>query len=849
MIDTTIQQENTEDNISQISLKHFKKQAKTNISLSNIKKTLAYSLMAEHKISDEIITNKILDIHGLSKKYFDFVNTIENIINQQISDISIDQNANKNDKTIESVYQEAFNPIRKVTGYDIYYRTIKTLFGKSEAKRLTGELYNMSLAIADSTKILLPYCFAFDASKLVTEGRPFGQLQSKPAKRVSSYISALCETIHQLSSHLAGACGISTIFLDVTHLLIYNEKVAFEDIKNNKNIRKYIENEFQQFIHSVNHLSRSSAESPFSNISLFDKLKLKGLISEQNFGWYFPKLENLSQEEHINYIIDYIYEVQNIFLDLFDIGDPCASGRPYRFPVVTYNISSKKIKNVLALEDPTCILDICKREIYKYNIFTSETNKFASCCLSYDTKCEIYNGSYIEENTLEYFFNKYEGKTLYVLSDNEYSAADIIRLPKRQMYKIVTSDNRVVIASDNHRHYTNKGVKESTELTDKDYLWCVNDSTDLHICKSKSYIKIKSIEKYKYKNDYIYCFQMHNEKAPYFTLKNNIITGNCRLINDAELMELGSQVNSFGAGSSVSLGSHRVITINFNRIALENDNVEKFFKHLDMRIEDTAKLLKAHMELITLLTKKKLQPFVDYGWIRLDRLFSTFGMIGLYECVKNIQKYSDYKEYEKLDMIKEILTFFNNKVKEYSKKYNIKGNIEQIPGETMAIKLCEIDKLIFGEDKVDCKLYSNQYIPLWENVSLWERLETDGKYNDLVTGGGIVHAQIGEKITPKQIEKVIKYAIKKGCTHFALNPIYSECENNHNEFGNLDICPKCGAKIKEKYTRVVGFWTPLSSWNPVRRNWEFNNRKFVNIDETKESIEEKMSKGNDNVKS
>ena len=81
--------------------------------------------------------------------------------------------------------------------------------------------------MSDSTKILLPYCWALDASKLVIEGRKFGQLPSAPAKRVQSYISALNETVHQMSSHLAGAIAVGTFFLDIAHILMYKERVPF----------------------------------------------------------------------------------------------------------------------------------------------------------------------------------------------------------------------------------------------------------------------------------------------------------------------------------------------------------------------------------------------------------------------------------------------------------------------------------------------------------------------------------------------------------------------------------------------------------------------------------------------
>ena len=179
------------------------------------------------------------------------------------------------------------------------------------------------------------------------------------------------------------------------------------------------------------------------------------------------------------------------------------------------------------------------------------------------------------------------------------------------------------------------------------------------------------------------------------------------------------------------------------------------------------------------------------------------------------------------DIIKDILVFFNKKVSEISDKYKIIGNIEQIPGESFASRLANADKILFGEEIVPYQLYSNQFVPLWEDATVWERMEIDGKYNKLITGGGIVHAMIGERVTPLQAEELIKYAISCGCEHFALNAVYSQCENSHTSFGKNEICPICGAKIIDYLTRVVGFFVPVSNWDKVRRTWEFERRTFI----------------------
>ena len=46
------------------------------------------------------------------------------------------------------------------------------LYGKEEAKKCCASMYDFSLALNDSTKILIPYCYCIDASKIVTEVSP-----------------------------------------------------------------------------------------------------------------------------------------------------------------------------------------------------------------------------------------------------------------------------------------------------------------------------------------------------------------------------------------------------------------------------------------------------------------------------------------------------------------------------------------------------------------------------------------------------------------------------------------------------------------------------------------------------
>ena len=178
----------------------------------------------------------------------------------------------------------------------------------------------------------------------------------------------------------------------------------------------------------------------------------------------------------------------------------------------------------------------------------------------------------------------------------------------------------------------------------------------------------------------------------------------------------------------------------------------------------------------------------------------------------------------------DILVKFNELCKQASKENNIIFNIEQIPAESFAVRLADADRLIYGNPYNLDKLYANQFVPLWKDATIYERLEVDGKYNQLLSGGGIVHAQANSKVTSAQAKNIILHAVEYGCEHFAINVVYSQCRECHNVIiGNADTCPKCGKKAFDHYTRVIGFFTKVEDWNPVRRDWEFINRKFVDL--------------------
>lgn len=326
--------------------------------------------------------------------------------------------------------------------------------------------------------------------------------------------------------------------------------------------------------------------------------------------------------------------------------------------------------------------------------------------------------------------------------------------------------------------------------------------------------------------DWVSRINIKNGTFNIYVNSGNKIASCCRLVNDKSRME--ARGDSFGNGG-LNLGSHRVVTINLPRVALKaNNNTEKFFADLTKQLEICRDLLLVHREEILQrrIDQGFLQFFKPLSWFTIKRLFSTIGIIGIHECCYFMGL--DIRTEEGTRFAEEVLTFIEDFAIKTSEETGHSFNVEEIPGESVASKLVEKDKVLFGEDKIPFKLYSNQYIPLIMDVPLPERICLTGKFQDILSGGGILHLNVKDRIEdPVTMKHLIEYSVKQGVSHMAVNYSFGECEDGHvTVCGNSETCIICGKKIISHVTRIVGYFTKTSSWGKSRREYEFPRRVF-----------------------
>lgn len=185
------------------------------------------------------------------------------------------------------------------------------------------------------------------------------------------------------------------------------------------------------------------------------------------------------------------------------------------------------------------------------------------------------------------------------------------------------------------------------------------------------------------------------------------------------------------------------------------------------------------------------------------------------------------KGFPVLPNIKKFARMTNQEVYDY---YDyLLNSISLNTGHDAAIEDLVIDQAYPDADIYDLPLYGNQFIPLGINTTLKERIRIQAMFDGFCNGGSILHANIDTPFDSyEKAKKMTCYIADAGVTYFAFNTKIQACEDNHAFYGT--ICPECGKPVATEYTRVVGFYTPISTWTNARKN-EYSMRKWESINE------------------
>jgi anaerobic ribonucleoside-triphosphate reductase len=401
----------------------------------------------------EGISEDQLDISKFSKKFFTSNNT---------ADISIDTNANVTDNSIITYQKELPKALQKLDSYYILWKELKKLYGGIVAKNAIIESINGSIYIHDLHGIGASknYCFNFSCYDIMISGLPMiTKIKSLPPKHLFSFKSQLEQFVIIAANSIMGAVGLADIFL----VMSYYVKNAIETLKDShftfnteEDVWNYVRETIVSFIYTVNQPMRG-ADSPFTNVSIYDDEFLNSL--KENY--IFP--------DGSTYDNNIVKKIQEIYLDVMNSE---LERTAITFPVTTACFSIDINRNINDKNFLRFISEKNKKFAF-INIYIGTTSILSSCCFAGSQKVLIRSSDGAELIPFnEIVTGDKLRRNLTVYHNGSWSSAKLVKLKKenKKMYRVVTSNNKEILVTEDHLHVTLEGEKETLALTTDDYL-------------------------------------------------------------------------------------------------------------------------------------------------------------------------------------------------------------------------------------------------------------------------------------------------------------------------------------------------------------------------------------------
>lgn len=140
-------------------------------------------------------------------------------------------------------------------------------------------------------------------------------------------------------------------------------------------------------------------------------------------------------------------------------------------------------------------------------------------------------------------------------------------------------------------------------------------------------------------------------------------------------------------------------------------------------------------------------------------------------------------------------------------------------------------------------LTNSHHVPVWEEISIYDKLRIEAPFCKYPTGGNITYVELDSTFVKntKAVEDIIDYAFKElDIPYLAFNfPIDSCLDCGYQDEFN-DVCPQCGSENIQQLRRVTGYLT--SDWH------NFNDGKQAEVqDRVKHNIYTDISDLNEKI--
>ena len=392
----------------------------------------------------------------------------------------VDSNANVENKNITTCMGEL--PKREIIGTNrlLMYDKIKEMYDEDLANEYIRQLDSHEIYKHDETSIM-PYCVSITMYPFLFEGlKSLGGISTAPTN-LQAFCGSFINLVFAIASQFAGAVSTPEF---LTYLDYFIRKEYGDDYyentekivslsKKEKNIDKVITDCFEQIVYSMNQPAAArNFQSVFWNIAYFDEPYFNGIFDD----FIFP---DGTEPKWIS-----VSWLQKRFMKWFNKERLKTF---LTFPVETMNLLNDGKKYV----DKEWYDFVCEmyEEGHSFFTYTSDSvDSLASCCFDGKQMCltKSSNGvNYMSFKELYESSYKDTKRNFTIFHNGSWVGGKVIKLPKRDMYKITTSNNKELYVTDNHIFPTFDGDKKVSDLTEEDYILFNNRKLDTFPEKDK----------------------------------------------------------------------------------------------------------------------------------------------------------------------------------------------------------------------------------------------------------------------------------------------------------------------------------------------------------------------------
>jgi len=281
----------------------------------------------------------------------------------------------------------------------------------------------------------------------------------------------------------------------------------------------------------------------------------------------------------------------------------------------------------------------------------------------------------------------------------------------------------------------------------------------------------------------------------------------CRL--QLDLRELLKRGNGL-FGSAEMTGSIGVVTINMARLGyLYKGNINALYQRLDLLIEIAKSTLEKKRKFIQEMYDIGLYPYTKRYLSHFRNHFSTIGVNGINEMIRNFSNDSDNITTKTgIEFAAGILDYIRKKMQLFQKETGNLYNLEATPAEGTTYRFAKEDKKRFPEiiqSGCDENIYytNSSQTPVNHTDDPFETLILQDELQCKYTGGTVLHLYMREKIsTPEACRNLVKKVISNfSLPYITITPVFSICPTHGYLSGEHEYCPDCDEMLLKKLTQ------------------------------------------------